>query len=204
LLTEDGDHLGAFPSIWSLQGDFDDDGYREESVHNLLEKREPVYAALLTAVRKYESFGRGLQDAFDILRAEAAGQDAQGFPVSAIAGDEEFKQSVNDLHHRFESVHQALGEISTGVSIQNLFADRFAVFAEPMAAQECALALCSHHEGIQQAKSANGKRPWFDRLGDDRIYIRHAYREKRCSIEPDKYVHDYRGWPIRRFYRDLS
>ena len=59
-------------------------------------------------------------------------------------------------------------------------------------------------EAVQRAKSAAGKRPWFDRIGQDRIYIRHAYREARPTIQPDRYVHDYRGQPIRRFYFDLS
>ena len=68
----------------------------------------------------------------------------------------------------------------------------------------CGLALCEHHEAVQRAKSADGKRPWFDRIGHDRIYIRHAYREPRRQIVPERYVHAYRGWPVRRFYSDLS
>ena len=73
-----------------------------------------------------------------------------------------------------------------------------------MATGACALALCAHHETVQRAKSADGKRPWFDRIGQDRIYIRHAYREPRRESRPGRYVHTYRGWPIRRFYKDLS
>jgi predicted component of type VI protein secretion system len=90
------------------------------------------------------------------------------------------------------------------VSLQNLFAQRFKNFAEPMAVGDCAIALCQHHEAVQRAKSAEGKRAWFDRLGPDRIYIRHAYRDPRPDIQPGRYVHDYRGKPIRRFYFDLS
>lgn len=204
LLTEDGERLGAFPFIWELQAELQDDVYAEEALHNRLQKKQPLYAPLLVAIREYEAFARSLQDGFDILKAEAAKYDAQGFSVPTISGDAEFAQSVKDLHVRFETVHEALGEVSTGTVIQGLFADRFAVFSEPLAPKDCALALCGHHEGIQQAKSANGKRPWFDRLGEDRIYIRHAYREKRRDIEPDRYLHDYRGRPIRRFHVDLS
>ncbi|MGD9713287.1 MAG: hypothetical protein AB7V46_14635, partial [Thermomicrobiales bacterium] len=77
-------------------------------------------------------------------------------------------------------------------------------FAEPLDAAACALALCSHHEKVQRAKSADGKRPWFHRLGKNSIYVRHAYRQPRREIQPDRYLHDYRGWPIRRFYGDLA
>ena len=112
---------------------------------------------------------------------------------------------MQGLHEHFASTYQALAEVNiASVSLQNLFGERFTAFAEPMDAGNCALALCSHHEAVQRAKSADGKRPWFDRIGQDRIYVRHAYREPRREIRPGRYVHDYRGWPIRRFYFDLS
>ena len=64
--------------------------------------------------------------------------------------------------------------------------------------------LCDHHEAIQKRKSATGKRPWFDRPGPDRIFIRQRYRLPRRQIQPDRFVHDYRGRPIRKFHADLS
>jgi hypothetical protein len=72
-----------------------------------------------------------------------------------------------------------------------------------MDARQCALALCVLHEAVQRGKSFEGKRSWFDRIGPDRIYIRHQYREQRREILPGRYVHDYRGRPIRRFYFDV-
>ena len=206
LLRASGDRqLGALPPIWELQAEFDNDGFREELLHDQLEKREPSYRPLLDAIRAYEAFARSLQDAFDVLKSEAAGLDVQGFALPRIASDTDFVRSVKGLHERFEAAHGALGEVTiASVSLQNLFGDRFHRFAEPMDAGACAMALCDHHEAVQRHKSADGKRPWFDRLGHDRIYIRHAYREPRHAIQPGCYVHDYRGLPIRRFYRDLS
>jgi len=204
LHAADDRRLGALPTIWQLQAGFADDEYREELLHDRLEKREPGYGQLLGAIRAYEAFARSLQDAFDVLKAEAARLDAQGFAVPGIAGAADFKRSVKGLHERFEAAHRALGEVAiASLSLQNLFGERFGAFAEPMDPGACALALCAHHEAVQRAKSAAGKRPWFDRIGQDRIYIRHAYREARPAIQPDRYVHDYRGQPIRRFYFDL-
>ena len=111
---------------------------------------------------------------------------------------------MTGLHERFVSAYRALGEaVVSGVPLQNVFMDRFIAFSDPMDAGASALALCSHHESVQRGKSADGKRPWFDRLGQDLIYIRYAYRVPRRAIEPGRYVHDFRGWPIRRFWRDL-
>ncbi len=206
LLLADGDRrLGALATIWQLLSQFDDAEVEEESLHELLEKREPTYGPLTQAIRAYEAFARSLQDAFDLLRANAAGLDALGFDVPTIAHDADFKRSVKDLHKRFEAAHNALGEVTNiSLSVQSLFDERFRAFAEPMDAGTCGIALCTHHEMVQRAKSADGKRPWFDRLGQNHIYIRQAFREAKRDIEPDRYVHDYRCKPIRRFYRELS
>jgi hypothetical protein len=197
--------LGALPTIWQLLPEFNDENFQEETLHERLEKLEPLYAPLLHAIRAYEAFARSLQDGFDLLRAEAARREVQGFVVSTIASDDDFKRSVAGLHGRFASAYRTLGEaVLSGSSLQSLFMERFAGFSDPQDAGETALALCAHHESVQRGKSADGKRPWFDRLGQDRIYIRHAYRIPRRAIEPGRYVHDYRGAPIRRFWSDLS
>lgn len=202
LLVADDRRLGALPSIWALQPELDDEEFAEETLHDRLEKREPVYAPLLQAIRAYEAFARSLQDGFDVLKAEAARHDAQGFVVPDIPRDEDFVRSVKRLHNRFDVAHSALGEVT--MALQSLFDERFRVFAEPMDPAACAITLCTHHETVQRGKSADGKRPWFDRVGPDRIYVRHAYREPRRDILPGRYVHDYRGRPIRSFHRDLS
>lgn len=204
LLATDDRQLGALSAIWQLQAEFNDEGYTEELLHDRLGQREPDYRQILEAMRAYEAFSRSLQDGFDILKAEAARSDAQGFVVAEIAPDTDFRRSVEGLHDRFAKAHHALGEVTvTSLALQNVLSERFEAFAEPMDAKSCALTLCCHHEAVQRGKSASGKRPWFDRIGQDRIYIRHAYREPRPVAQPDRYVHAYRGWPIRRFYLDL-
>jgi hypothetical protein len=196
--------LGALPPIWQLQERFTDENFSEELLHDRLEKARPDYVPLLNAIRRYELFARGLQDAFDVMTAEAARLDANGFDVKTIASDKDFTRSIAGIDERFATVYRALGEVAVaGIPLQSLFDERFQVFAAPMDAAACAVSLCEHHEKVQRAKSADGKRPWFDRLGQDRIYIRHAFREERREIVPDRYVHDYRGRPIRRFRADL-
>ena len=85
-----------------------------------------------------------------------------------------------------------------------MFDKRFGQFDEPMSPDQCALVMCEHHGKIQMHKSAEGKRPWFDRLGPGQIYMRHRYRQARRPIAPYRFVHEYRGWPIRKFYHDLT
>ena len=205
LLSSDDRQLGALPDLWQLQENFEDEELREERLHAALKRDAPAYGALVDAIRTYEAFARSLQDAFDVFRSEAARPDACGYVVPDIAGNEAFQASVYCLDERFAAAHRALGEIKVpACSLQNLFDERFGRLAEPMDVQTCALALCEHHETIQRAKSAEGKRPWFDRIGDDRIYIRQAYRIPPPEIASARYLHPYRGWPIHRFQADLA
>jgi len=208
LNTADERRLGALPILWQLQPEFDDledEDYVEELLHDRLEQREPSYRPLLDAIRAYESFARHLQDAFDVLRHRASGQDARGFVIPDIAADDDFKACIKGLDKRYERAYQALAAVVvTNASLPALFQDRFWAFGEPPDDRQVAVLLCKHHETIQKAKSADGKRPWFDRIGQDRIYIRHSYRLDDHSPALDRYLHDYRGNPIRRFYKDLS
>lgn len=194
--------LGALPTIWRLQEGFTEEDFAEEPLHERLAEQSSGYATLLEAIRAYERFCRGLHDGFDLLRAEAAAADATGFEVTSIGRDGNFVTSLHDLDRRYEDAQWRLGEVD--LQIAALFDERFAAFAEPMSPELCAVAMCEHHEKVQKHKSADGKRPWFDRLGPNRIYMRHRYREPRRPIAPERFVHEYRGWPIRRFYRDLT
>ena len=54
--------LGALPTIWQIQPEFNDEDFKEESLHDRLEKLEPLYTPLLNAIRAYEAFARSLQD----------------------------------------------------------------------------------------------------------------------------------------------
>jgi hypothetical protein len=201
LLAEGDAALGALPQIWELQRRFGGDDYREEALHDELERAAPGYATLLHAIRAYERFCRGLQDAFDLLLAEAQTVDARGYEVPAIGRDSEFAGAVGGLAGRHAEAREALANLDP--TLQGLFDVRFGAFADPMPAADAAVSVCDHHEAVQKAKSADGKRPWFDRLGRDRIFVRHRYREPRRPARPNDYVHDYRGKPLRRFYLDL-
>jgi len=203
LLHADGDRaLGALPDIWRLQQEFTDDSFAEESLHQRLGETSHGYTPLLRAIRAYERFCRSLHDGFDLLRAEAGAANAGGFEITSIAADHDFAASLDGLEHHYEAARRCLQDVD--LRLANLFDERFGTFAEPMTLHRHAHALCEHHERIQKNKSADGKRPWFDRVGPNRIYMRHSYREPRRPIAPDRFVHDYRGWPIRRFYRDLT
>ncbi len=207
LHATDERRLGALPAIWRLQDEFaaaDESDYPEERLHDRLEETAPEYGRLLAAIRAYEAFARSLQDAFDVLRARASTPDAQAYDVPLIAQHAKFTAAIDGLNERYAAAHRALGEVpNADRPLQSLFEQRFQVFSQQMDAGACAVGLCRHHVRIQKEKPP-GKRPWFDDLGGGRIHIRQQYREAERELLRGRYVHDYRGRPIRRFYLDLK
>lgn len=205
MLLEPTAALGALPEIWSLQQGLADDSFDEASLHDQLEAQNRTHAPLLQAIRAYEAFARSMHDAFDVLRHRAGGADVHGFPLTAIAPDADFRASIAGLPQRFAQARAAMDAAGAGVSgVLTLFTERFAAFEQPMEPAETAAALKTLHEKVQREKSMDGKRPWFDSMGGDRIRVRHGYRIERPQIMPGKYLHAYRGAPIRRFFKDLG
>ena len=125
----------------------------------------------------------------------------RGLNVRDLSSENDFENAIANLSSAFEAAYSSLQAIDGGMA--NQFDERFKDFSEPMLASEISVALCEHYEAIQKGKSDTGKRAWFDRLGEDRIYLRHQYRESIAEPMPGRFVHDYRGRPIRNFYKDL-
>jgi len=201
LLNTDHRALGALPDIWNLQEGLDDDSYCEETVVEELKIRNPGLLPLLDAISLYEAFCRKLSDGFNLIRTHAVHADLRGLVVTDLGRESNFENSAANLSAAFDAAYTAIQAIDSGLASQ--FDDRFKDFSDPMLVTEIAIALCEHHEAIQKGKSDSGKRAWFDRLGDDRIYLRHQYRENVQGPLPGRFVHDYRGRPIRNFYKDL-
>ena len=202
LLNNDYRSLGALPDIWSLQDELDDDIYCEERVFAELKSRVPNLSTLIDAITVYEAFCRKLTDGFNLIRKHAMYADMRGLNVTELGGEPAFVGAVADLSSAFESAYVTLQAFDGRLASE--FDERFRAFSEPMESSETAVALCEHHEAIQRGKSESGKRTWFDRLGDDRIYLRQQYRESITDPLPDRFVHDYRARPIRNFYKDLK
>jgi hypothetical protein len=206
VLNDEGSRkLGALPRIWKVLAGQGDREIEEERVHKQLGREDATLRPLLHAIQQYEVFARSLQDAFDVLRALASAKDAEGFTVTDAAGDKSFADALANLETKARAVSIGFTDLGgPGTALCNLFDGRFGRFMEPLSASDCALVLCSHHEVVQKAKSAEGRRPWFDRIGESRIYMRHAYRTARRENLPGRYLHGYRAYPIERFFRDLT
>ena len=202
LLSETNSKLGALRDIWKLCDAYTEDEINEKELHRVLMVKEPRYADLLNAIQAYERFCRLMTDAFDSIRYMSSHTDTTGFQLSEAQHDRTFSAVVPEVHDAFRQTAQYIGMVYP--DMEELFKIRFSRCAEPIPLSFFANVLCEHHESIQQGKSREGKRPWFDRVGKETIYMRPNYR---CSDPPEiseTFVHDYRAKPIFRFYHDLK
>lgn len=208
LLLEDRNDrsLGALPTIWELPSANGKEDLLETRLHQELVQKAPRFSPLVEAIGAYETFSRALSDAFDFLRAVSGGQDARGYELAMLAKDRDFVRCVRGVEKLYSAAHKAMEALpAASLALQSTFSERFGAFGEPMDAVQCAARLCAHHETIQTRKSAVGKRPWFERLAPERIFMRPAYRTgSRPVIGSGQYVGLYRGAPIRRFIKDLT
>ncbi len=202
LLGDGAEPPGALVPVWRLLEKTGGECPDERAFHRELYKEAPEYGRLIEAIGAYEEFARNLMDAFDIVRAEGSRPDVRGLEISQLARDSDFRMLSERCYPLYQRAVQRLEAFEPKLADE--FAQRFGVFAEPVPPERFAGSLCEHHESVQRSKSREGKRPWFDRVGSGRIYMRLNYRLERREPAPLLYVHQYRTWPVSRFYRDLS
>ena len=205
LFGDAGTQSSRLTNIWGLHHDLTEQGTElkdvtEEALHQQLREGLPAARPLLDAISAYENFCRGLQDAFDVIRYEAGLHDV--LDTGEMAKHDPFCESIEALDQRCTAARQQLYEFDAGMAA--LFDDRFSRFFTRANSSDMASEICEHHEATQKGKSAAGKRAWFDRLGSDRIFLRHQYRIDKHENTPGTFVHAYRGKPVGRFYHDLK
>lgn len=205
LLVESGDRpLGALPDIWRIGKEHSEEEISDQAMHRMLRKTTPQWRPLLDAIGAYEAFARALQDSFDALRDLAGSCSGPTLHIRTVLDSEQFSRSstgLQTLHQQASHLLNAASEAAS--SATSIFEQRFFEFGLPRGEVELAMALLDHHDAIQRAKSAEGKRSWFDRLGPDQVHLRFPYRLEKWKPSPGEYVHPYRTRPILSFLRDI-
>lgn len=137
-----------------------------------------------------------------MLLSSGSRHDLRGVSLSELAQEGGVADLARTIHlHHLEATRR-LDDLQAIYSAR--FQDRFRLFGEPLPAAEFVRRICEHHEMVQRAKSREGKRTWFDRIGSERVYIRPNYRLSAPAPASHRYVHEYRTNPIRRFRGDLT
>lgn len=205
LLLDEGDRqLGALPDVWRIAQQ-QEDGVGDQEMHRLLKRANPRWQTLLAAIEAYEMFARALQDSFDAIRDAAAAATGSGLRVQSLATSDSLRDASQGLDTLFRKASEALGAVEGGAQASGtLFEERFGAFASPLPSVDLARALLDHHEAIQRAKSAEGKRSWFDRLGPNHVHLRFPYRLGDWAPSPGEYLHPYRTGPILNFLGDVG
>jgi hypothetical protein len=64
-------------------------------------------------------------------------------------------------------------------------------------------AILNRHSEVQKAKPPEGKREWFERDGDGRVFVRIPYRLDKAPVRRDCWLRPYRIGAALSFIRDL-
>lgn len=201
LLSEGNGKLGALRDIWKLCDDATENEVNEKELHYILMQREPKYTGLLNAIKAYEKFCRLMTDAFDSIRYLSSHSETTGFQLAETQYDKTFSAAASEIHDAYHQAAKYIGMVYP--DMEELFRIRFSRFSEPIPLSVFANMICEHHVYIQQGKSIEGKRPWFDLVGQGKIYMRLNYGRIDPPEISDRFVHEYRAKPIFRFYNDL-
>lgn len=154
----------------------------------------------LQAIDDYESLCRPITDAFDFVRHLSTREgrapigadefseckEASGI-VGAVASG---ASRVRDNRSLLEWEPDVLGLVSRYGDVKTA-ADLFRRVLE-------------HHEHAQREKPPEGKRPWIERVRQDRVVIRAAYAFPDPPVDRREYVHVYRVPSVSRFLGDLG
>ncbi|MBU1101434.1 MAG: hypothetical protein KKA84_13625 [Bacteroidetes bacterium] len=158
----------------------------------------PKLKEILDLIMLYEEFARKLQDAFDIILFLMTGNN--GLSVKDLTKHSEFGKLLRDTHLLYDQTYQKLEQHG----IAGDFEKRFSSFSLKYTVEEAILNLLKHHEITQKNKPPHGKKAWYSRSEDGRLYIEAATRKDERPELTDEYVHYYRTRPIYSFLRDLG
>lgn len=175
----------------------------QEAIYHayLLEHASLPMRQLLLAIRAYERLARLMTDAFDETRRHSASTGPLQFGALAEQGACLRRASAECP----EAFREALAQLGVVDAAARLRAERSLLWlGEPGSAADFARNLLAHHERVQRVKPPNGKRPWFDTLGDGRVAVRPAYELDQFEAREEQYVHAYRTRPIWDFALDLG
>lgn len=155
---------------------------------------------ILTAIDKYETFSRILQDAFDDCLYEMSQEKVKVYP-KALSTTVGVQKAFNNIAALFEETIEPLSHFGEAMRFQ----DTFKELANPFHVEEWVDCLLNHHIKIQHMKQPQpvGKAPWFERFDDGGYIIRPAYRRKKGGLHDIAYVHGYRTASLWSFAKDL-
>lgn len=184
------------------QADWQDVEYGEADYHTrLLDRASLPMRQLLSTIRAYEHLSRLLTDAFDEVRWNMSSAGGV-IHVSDLARGVCLQRACADGPVVFDAALKHLGEVDPHLRVRA--ENTLSWVGEARNAPDFTAQLLAHHQRVQSAKPPNGKRPWFDALGDGRMAIRPAYVPEDFTPRDGVYVHAYRTRPIWSFASDLG
>ena len=153
----------------------------------------------ISAIEAYEAFCRPLQEVMDRLRYLSTIRR----PALVQDRDLEADERTSELAAKIQQSVDHARESLNGSPVEDEFEKLGRSFDEVRTGAELFHALWDHHVKIQGGKPPEGKRPWFEEMGDGGLIVRPPYRMDEEPEPREEYVHPYRLFAAESFIRDL-
>lgn len=173
--------------------------FSEKKFHEDLQKIvSPELIKLLEAIRGYEYFARLLQNVFDDLLFQLSGNGSSY--ILDLLDMESLVKAWKEIPGIFNPVSEKLSYFDLSLQFEN----SFNAISEPCPVNQWLEKLIEHHFNTQRMKSAQGKRPWFERTDGGRLLLYPTYMRDKGSESETEYVHFYRTNSMWSFLKDLK
>jgi hypothetical protein len=168
---------------------------------HLIPKSSAVLRRRLVQIQSYESFCEVLETAFDWLRFLSAQAGARSIGTAEFEAVMEVRKSTEKLQPALERAAERLADAAPDV--QRSFDEIVRTFGECESPADLYYAILNRHSEVQKAKPPEGKREWFERGGDGKVFVRIPYRLDEAPVRHDWWRRPYRIAAALSFIRDL-
>jgi hypothetical protein len=170
----------------------------EKNLHTAFLKLSPECKPLLLAIQSFEEVCRLLYNAFyEILQWMEAHQNKAG--LAQLSTLHFVKKACNELQFAFNETDRLLEPYTYEAA---LFSEHFALLRERFQPADWVKLLFEHHFRIQKNKPPNGKAPWVLEHSSNVFLLNTSMAS--AGILKDDYVHQYRGYTLQSFMKDLG
>jgi len=156
---------------------------------------------LIVAIDDYERFCRAITCAFDAVRYCAVLN-------KGTAVDAKMYQSIPAAQAAVSMLAPALKCLTSNDALneweREWLTEATEYFESVHSTSQLFETILTYHERVQERKPPDGKRPWFERLKPDTVFVRAGYLMKDEPETRPAYVHEYRLPTFSRFLADLG
>lgn len=162
-------------------------------------KTSPELRTRLRWIDAYEALCQPLHDVLDLALFLSTAANGVGIGVQDLLDHPAGQKLAHQLDAACARAAETPGLIEAEPSVVDIVT-RYGDSSEP---RDLLRTCLEHHVDAQRNKPPDGKRPWFEWVGGNRVAARMQYQRHEAPAAAGDFVHAYRCSSVTNFLRDL-